>query len=220
MHGRVSQFHNCQRSLDTKQATHGSMRRVRSMHSMHSPTCHQRQPLNAVKVSVLNGHHPSVREQLLREVVDELRGGGAMDTGVPHGRASGTPQGRARTGCGLCAAIACSVEPTIGQSMRVGSEPKGSGPALPPTRHRPPAVPATHLAVDKAVDAVRHNLLALLPHLLLLCRLNVGHLRAGRGSHRRVWARSGAAGACTGRGRRPYSRIHSACLPPTNNSAP
>ncbi len=35
-------------------------------------TCDQSQPLNAIKVSVLNGHDASVCKDLLREVVDEL----------------------------------------------------------------------------------------------------------------------------------------------------
>ena len=35
-------------------------------------TCDKRQPLNAIKVSVLNGHDTSVCKDLLGEVVDEL----------------------------------------------------------------------------------------------------------------------------------------------------
>lgn len=37
-------------------------------------TQHERQPLDAVKVCVLDGHHPSVGKDLLWEVVDELQG--------------------------------------------------------------------------------------------------------------------------------------------------
>ena len=36
-------------------------------------TSHQRQPLNAVKVCVLDRHHAGVGKQLLWEVVDELQ---------------------------------------------------------------------------------------------------------------------------------------------------
>jgi hypothetical protein len=35
-------------------------------------TCDKRQPLNAIKVSVLNGHDTSICKDLFREVVDEL----------------------------------------------------------------------------------------------------------------------------------------------------
>lgn len=45
------------------------------------PTCDQREPLDAVKVSVLNGHHPRISKQLLREVVDELHRGVEGGTG-------------------------------------------------------------------------------------------------------------------------------------------
>lgn len=51
-----------------------SSARAKSREYALAPACHQRQPLDAVKVGVLNGHHPRIRKQLLREVVDELQG--------------------------------------------------------------------------------------------------------------------------------------------------
>ena len=40
---------------------------------MTSQTCHESQPLDAVEVSVLDRHDARIREELLREVVDQLR---------------------------------------------------------------------------------------------------------------------------------------------------
>ena len=53
-------------------------------------TCDKRQPLNAIKVSMLNGHDTSVCKDLLREVVDELavdEAGKALADDVLHLRA-------------------------------------------------------------------------------------------------------------------------------------
>lgn len=86
--------------------------------------------------------------------------------------------------------------------------PVAHGRRAPAPRPPPPRAPCpSRLAVDEAVDAVGHDLLALLPHLLLLRRLDVGHLAggwlvgqrgAGQGGRGLVGQRSGRRGGRQG----------------------